>query len=348
MWLALAIGVVLAVAGAVFAVPVVEALGAEGAVKTQALIFLRVSLPGVPALVVTLAGVGYLRGLQDTKTPLLVAVGTNIVNLVLELVLIYALGYGIGASALATVVAQWLGALVYVGGVVRAVRDLGVDVRPDLSALRGLGRAARHLVVRTGALRAALLLATAVAARIGTDDVAAYQVAFEIWNGLALGLDALAIAGQSMVARALGAGLADQARAIGRRLLELGALEGLVFGLAVLALRPWLPQVFSDDPDVIALAGFLLWFVAALQPVAGLVFVLDGILIGAGDLRFLAGAMVGALLVFAAGAGLVLAVDLGVGWLWAAMTLFTLSRLVPLGLRFVGGRWAVTGARRGA
>jgi putative MATE family efflux protein len=346
MWLALCIAGVLVPAGLLSGGWLVRALGASGEVATNAEVYLRISMFGVPALLVTLAGTGYLRGRQDTFTPLAVALGSNIVNLALELTLINGFGFGIGASALATVLAQSGAAAVYVGRVVRAVRRLDVSVRPDSRAIGLLGRAGGALLLRTAALRGSLTAATAIATRIGPTEVAAHAIAYELWNFLALALDAIAIAGQAIIGKELGAGDAEEARAMGRRMLWLGFMAGAALGVVVLALHTVLPHVFSNDPRVLALASFLLWHVALLQPVNGVVFVLDGILIGAGDLRYMAWAMVGAAAVFTAGGACVLVLGLGVGWLWAAIGLFMVARLVGLGARFRTGRWAVTGAVR--
>ena len=196
------------------------------------------------------------------------------------------------------------------------------------------------------ALRASLTVATALAARIGAADVAAHEVAFALWSFLALGLDAIAIAGQAMIGRFLGAGDTATARDVGRRMLELGTAAGAAVGVLVLVLRPVLPDVFTDDPEVLALAGFLLLFVAVLQPVNGAVFVLDGLLIGAGDMAFLARAMVGAALVVAPLAVAVAVLDLGIGWVWAAIAALMLSRLGVLALRWRSGAWAIAGAER--
>jgi putative MATE family efflux protein len=346
IWLAVGLGTALAVAGWPLAGPLVRALADDPAVAQEAAIYLRLSLPGLPALLLVLAGTGYLRGLQDTRTPLVVSLASAVLNLAIELVLVYRFDQGIGASALATVVAQWAAAGVYLRTTGRAARDLGVGLRPHLASLRRLLVVARALVVRTAALRGSLVLATAVAARIGTDDLAAHQVAFELWSTLALGLDAVAIAGQSIIGRLLGAGDAAAARAAGRRMLEIGLATGLVASALVVAGRPFLPEIFSDDPAVVGLTGFVLWHVAALQPLNAVAFVLDGLLIGAGDLAFLARAMTVAALVFAAGAAAVLVLDLGIGWLWVALGLFMAARAVPLLARWRAGAWAVTGATR--
>jgi putative MATE family efflux protein len=344
LWLALLIAAVLVPSGLLGAGWLVRALGARGAIATNAEVYLRISLFGVPALLLMLAGTGYLRGRQDTRTPLLVALLSNVVNLGLELLLIYGLGYGIGASALATVIAQWGAAAVYVAYVARAARDEDAGVRPDRAALAGLGRAGAALLVRTAALRGSLTAATAVAAHMGAVELAAHQIAFELWNSLALALDAIAIAGQAMMGRALGAGAVDEARAVSRRMVELGVGAGFAFGLIVFATRPLLPHLFSNDRAVVTLAGFVLVWVAVLQPVNAVAFVLDGVLIGAGDLRYLAWAMAGAAAVFAVAAGAVYGLGLGIGWLWAAMGAFMVARVVGLWLRFRTETWLVTGA----
>ena len=346
LWLAAGIGVVLAVVGLALADPLVSAMGAAPAVRPHALTYLRISMAGVPALMLVLAGTGYLRGLQDTRTPLVVAVASAVANLAIELVLVFGLDTGIAGSAWSTVVAQSGAAAVYVAIVGRHVRAAGVPLRPDRAALAALATVSRDLFVRTAALRASLLVATAVAARTGVVDLGAHQVAFELWSFLALVLDAVAIAGQAMVGRLLGAGDATGARAAARRMVEWGVAAGLVSGVVVAALSPVLPALFTDDPAVRRLASFLLLWVAALQVVNAVVFVLDGVLIGAGDLRYLAWAMSVAAVAFVPVAAAVRLLDLGIGWLWAAIAVLMLTRLVTLGARFAGPAWAVVGAER--
>lgn len=340
MWLALLLGVVTVAVGYLLAVPLVELLGAEGEVRVNALVYLRISLIGLPAMFVTLAGTGWLRGVQDTRTPFYVAGGTAVGNLVLEVVLVFGMGFGIGASALSTVVAQVAGAAVYLVVVRRGVVAAGASVRPELASLGRLLVVGRDLLVRTAALRASLVIATAVAARIGVTDLAAHQIAFELWSFLALVLDSIAIAGQALVGTYLGAGRPEEARAAGDRMLWWGVVAGVAVGAAVALLRWPLADVFTNDPAVIALAAFLLLFVAALQPVNGVVFVLDGLLIGAGDQRYLAKAMVAALAVFVPVALAVAWTGAGIGWLWVALGVLMLARLVALMGRWRAGAWA--------
>lgn len=346
IWLAAGIGTVLFAVGQVFADAAVSAIGASDEVAPHALVYLRISLFGAPALLVTLAGTGYLRGLQDTRTPMAVAIGTNVINLVLEVVLIYGFDQGIGASALATVIAQVCGVAVYLRITARAVRRHHVALRPDARAIKLMGRVSFDLFVRTIALRIALVIATSAAARMGTNDIAAHQVAFEIWSFLALVLDAIAIAAQALIGRHLGAGEGDRAKVVGRRMLAWGWWAGTAFGAAVFVLRSPIASIFSDDPAVTGLAAFVLIHVAVLQPVNGLVFVLDGILIGASDMRFLAIAMPISTAAFAIAGGAVIALGAGLGWLWASLGIFMAVRLATLLYRFAGDRWLVVGAVR--
>ncbi len=344
LWLGASVGVVLALVLAVAGSPLVHALGATGAVATNALIYLRISLVGLPFLLLMLAGTGYLRGLQDTRTPLLVAIGTAILNLGLELFLVLGLDQGIGASALGTVIAQVVGGLVYVYAVRKGARADGVQMAPDFAAQRRLLRVGADLVIRTAALRGSLVALIAVATRIGRVDVAAHQIAFEVWNLLAMALDSLAIAGQAMVGRLLGAGDAVGARAAATRLLVLGLVGSLILAAGLALASPVLPQLFSPDPAVAQLAAFLLLWVAVLQPLCAVAFVLDGVLIGAGDQRFLARAMALAALALLVVIAPILPLGLGIGWVWAAFGALMVVRTVTLLLRFRSDRWLVSGA----
>ena len=346
IWLALLVGVVLGGLIAVAASPLVRLLGARGEVAAHALVYLRISLVGLPFLLSGLAATGYLRGRRDTRTPLVVAVLGATLNLVLEVVLIFGFGQGIGASALSTVLAQVVSAMAFALVVARGVRPWGVSWWPHLSTQGRLVRVGASLVVRTAALRGSLVALTAVAARIGRADLAAHQIAFEVWSTLAMALDALAIAAQALVGRYLGAGEPAQAREVGNRLLRIGLWGAVLTAVVVVAASPVLPQVFSSDPLVIERTRHLLWWVAGLQGFAAVAFVLDGVLIGAGDLRFLAWAMA-----FSAGALVVttlpiLPLSLGIGWVWAALGVLMATRCVFLLVRYRGDEWAVVGATR--
>lgn len=344
LWLAASLGVALAVLGAWFGQRLLGLLGAEGTVLDQAGTYLRISLLGAPAMLVMLAGVGYLRGRRDTVRPLWVAVGTAALNLILEVVLIYGFGLGIGASAAATVVAQWIGAGCYLVWISSEVRCYEVSLGPDWSALRRLALVSTDLMVRNLSLGGTFLVGTSVAARIGATPVAAHQVAFLVWMTLSLTMDGLAIAAQAMVGTALGAGDGDGARRIGRRTIVWSVGVGITLGLALLLARDSVSGLFSNDPAVVGLVGFLFLHVGLMAPLSGVAFALDGILIGAGDQRFMARAMTASALLATAAMAAGRLADLGIGWLWAAIWVFVAGRSVILGARFRGNHWVVLGA----
>lgn len=344
LWLATILGVGLAVVGFVLAEPLLRAIGGTGASLEYGLTYLRVSLLGLPAMLVILAGTGYLRGLQDTFTPLVVALTSAAANLVIELVLILGLGYGIGASALSTVVAQIGAASVYVAMTHRRVRHLGVRRSPHPATLARLGVVGGDLFIRTAALRGSLVVTTAVAASFGTVALAAHQITLEIWNLCALALDAIAIAGQALIGRQLGAGDAAWSRRVGDRMLAWGLWAGAVMGAVVVAAHGALPHLFTDDAAVVSTCAGLLLIAGLSQPLNGVVFALDGLLIGAGDMRWLAIAMLGAAAGYIPIAIWVGVADLGVTFLWWSLTAFMAMRLVPLLWRWRSGRWAILGA----
>jgi putative MATE family efflux protein len=298
LWLAAGIGLGVLVLAWPLAPEIVRVFGASPEVSSGALTYLRISLLGAPSMLLVLAGTGVLRGLQDTRTPLLVAVAAYAVNIVLNAAFVLGLRLGLAGSAWGTVIAQSGAAAVYLAVVARGARRAGVWFGMDLAGLRAAATAAVGLIVRTLALQAVLVVTTAIAARQSDAAIAAHQIAFRLWTLLALALDAIAIAGQAITGRCLGAGDAAAARAATNRMIGWGAVYGIVFGLVVLAARPLLPGLFAAAPPVRALLLAVLLVVAAQQPVAGVVFVLDGVLIGAGDQRYLAVAGVLSLAVF--------------------------------------------------
>lgn len=343
LWLAAAIGVAVSVLLTLAAEPLLAVLGAEGAVLVAGLLYLRISLLGFPFLLLMLAGAGTFHGHQDTRTPLAVAITSALANLVIEVVLVYGFGQGLGASALATVVAQVGGAAVYVSAVSRRAAATGAALGPDRRIIAGIARSGRALVVRTAALRGSFTLSTAVAARLGATELAAHHIALLWWSTLALALDAVAVAGQALTGRWLGAGKRTEARAAAARMVQIDVALGLVAGLTIAAGGRVLAPLFTPDDAVVEVAGPLALWVGLTQPIGGAVFALDGILIGAGDLAYLARAMVASALVFAVWAAGVLATGAGIGWLWAGLTLFMVVRALTMTSRYRSGRWLVTG-----
>ena len=346
LWLATAIGVVVLGLGWPCAPAIVHAFGGSAAVTHGAVTYLRISLLGAPAMLAVLAGTGVLRGLQDTRTPLAVAVGASLANIVLNAFLVLDLRFGLAGSAWGTMIAQNSAAAVYLIVVARGARRAGVSFRPDGAGVRSAAVAGASLVVRTLALQAVLIVTTAIAARQGNNAIAAHQIAFRLWMLLALALDAIAIAAQAITGRYLGAGDVAGARAATRRMTAWGAVYGLVFGALLLAARPLLPGVFAASPGVTRLLLALLLVTALQQPVAGVVFVLDGVLIGAGDQDYLAVAGLVTAAVFGAAAAAVLMMHAGLVALWLAYSLWIAARFVTLTLRARGTAWLVTGAVR--
>ncbi|AZK95176.1 MULTISPECIES: MATE family efflux transporter [Streptomyces] len=346
IWLAVILGAAVVAVTFPLAPRVIDAFGASDTAFPYAVTYLRISLIGIPAMLIVLAATGVLRGLQDTRTPLYVAVGGFSANAVLNVLLVYGAGFGIAGSAWGTVIAQYAMAVAYLVVVVRGARRHRAPLRPDAAGIRASARAGVPLLIRTLSLRAVLMIATAVAARLGDTEIAAHQIVLSLWSLTAFALDAIAIAGQAIIGRYLGAGDTEGARQVGRRMVQWGLVSGMVFGLLLVLLRPLFLPLFSSDPAVHDALLTALLVMALTQPVAGIVFVLDGVLMGAGDGPYLAGAMLVTLAVFAPVALLIPVFGGGLTALWWAMGLMMAVRMATLWVRTRSGRWLVTGATR--
>lgn len=339
LWVATAIGLVVTALTVGLAAPAIELLGGRGAVGDNAVTFLRIGALGLPFALIALAGQGYLRGTADLRTPLRIVVVANVVNVVLEVVFVYGLDWGLPGSAWGTVIAQTGMGAAFVAVLLAAPAR---GRRPAMALIRPLLRMGGALVVRTGSLLAAFVLAGAVLARVGAASLGAHQIAFQLFILLALVLDAVAIAGQVIVGRRLGAGDAAGARAAARRMIELSVAVGVVLAAALLALRGVLPHAFTDDGAVLERADVLWPLFALMVPVGAAVFALDGILLGAGEAAYLAWSMAAALVVFVPIA--VASLHWGVTGIWIGLNVLMLVRLVTCGARFAGGRWMRVGA----
>ncbi|TJZ50212.1 MATE family efflux transporter [Streptomyces piniterrae] len=346
IWLALLLGAAVIATVLPTAPWLVEAFGASGTAAPYATTYLRISALGIPAMLVVLAATGVLRGLQDTRTPLYVAIGGFSGNAVLNIGLVYGAGLGIAGSAWGTVIAQCAMAAAYLVVVVRGARRHGASLRPDAAGIRASAQAGLPLLVRTLSLRAVLMIATAVAARLGDAEIAAHQIVLTLWQLLAFALDAIAIAGQAIIGRYLGAADREGATAACRRMVQWGIASGVVLGILVALARPLFIPLFTADPAVQGPLLTTLLVVAVSQPISGVVFILDGVLMGAGDGPYLAWAMVVTLALFAPVALAVPAFGGGLVALWWAMTLMMTVRMLTLWLRTRSGRWIVTGASR--
>jgi putative MATE family efflux protein len=341
LWLALAVGVTLAAAIAALAVPLVHGLGGRGHVAGLAVTYMRIATLGVPMALVALAAQGFLRGVGNLRTPLVVVVAANVANVALELLFVYGLGWGLKGSAWGTVIAQAGMGAAFVTALLRAPAD---SRRPDRARIRSLVSIGAQLFVRTAALLGCFVFATAICARIGQASLGAHQIAFQLFGFLALVLDAIAIAGQVIVGRALGAGDAEAAYAAARRMLEWSIGAGVAIGGVLLALIGVIPHAFTTDGAVIERAHAMWPLFCLLWPPAAIVFALDGILIGAGDTRYLAGAMVVSAAVYAPLALAALELGWGIVGVWCALLVLMGMRLATLAVRFAGRRWALVGA----
>lgn len=343
LWLGLGLGILVAAILWPLTPWLLERFGADAAVTREATTFLYVSLWGLPAVTVTMAGTGALRGHLDTRTPLVVAVGSNTLNVVLTMSLVFGLDLGIGGAALGTVLAKAVSAVAYTVIVARRAGRASVSLRPDGSGIRSLAVVGRDIFVRTVALRASLTITVALAARKGTTALGAYQVAFQVWTALAYVLDALEAAAQSLIAKALGAADRVLARSTARRIISWSIGTGLLLGTLLIAAAPAVAGAFTDDSAVIGPLVMSLVWVGALQPLNGAAFALDGILVGSGDQRYLAGAMVVSLGVMAGGSLAVAQPSAGLWSLWLLLGAFMASRVVVLGLRYRTDRWMHVG-----
>ena len=354
-WLALAVGLLVLGAGQLAAGPVARVLGDGGAVAAAAESWLRVALWGAPLVLVTLAGNGWMRGVQDTARPLRYVLAGNGLSALLCAPLVHGLGgfagWGLVGSAVANLAGQTVAAGLFLHALhrERAVAPAAdpVPLRPVPALLRAQLAMGRDLLTRSLAFQACFLSAAAVAARFGAASVAAHQVVLQLWFFMALVLDAVAIAAQSLVGAALGGGDVGRARVLARQVGGYGLVLGAAFGVLFAALVGVLPRVFTADPAVLAAIPAAWWFFAGMQPLAGVVFALDGVLLGAGDAAFLrTWTLVGAAAGFLPLIWASLVFDWGLVGIWTGLTAFMVVRLAAVLLRVRSGRWAVAGAVR--
>ncbi|WP_104526110.1 MATE family efflux transporter [Blastococcus atacamensis] len=339
-WLAVALGLLVLVVFQLLAGPLTRALaGGPGPVAEAGERWLRIASLGAPLLLVSLAGNGWLRGVQELRRPVRYVLAGSLLSLVLCPVLVYPAGLGLAGSAVANVAGQ----AVTAGLFLRALARERVAWRPRPAAVRAQLVIGRDLLLRAAVLQVAFLAAAGVAARAGTVPLAAHQIALQLFLFLALVLDAYAIAAQTLVGQALGRGLPAEARATARRVALWGLGTGALIGGLLLGLRGLLLPLFTGDPAVVAQAEAVWWFLAGMQPLAGLVFALDGVLIGAGDVGYLRTLTIGsALLGFLPLSLLALPLGWGLAGVWTGLSVFIVLRLVGTVLRVAGNRWCGT------
>lgn len=343
-WLAVGLGVVVVLAVQLTAVPLVNAIAGADAIASAALPWLRVAIMAAPAILISLAGNGWMRGVQDTARPLrYVLIGFGTSALLCPLLVYGWLGlprWGLTGSAVANLVGQWLAAVLFC----RALIGTGVGLRPDWRVLRSQLVMGRDLVVRTMAFQACFLSAAAVAARFGAAALAAHQVVLQLWSFLALVLDSLAIAAQSLVGAALGAGDVAHSKQVAWRVTGFSAAAAVLLAAVLAAGAALIPALFTSDRAVLDAIGVPWWFLVAQLPFAGVLFALDGVLMGAGDAAFMRTVtLVAALVGFLPLVWLSLANGWGLAGIWAGLSAFIGVRLVLGVWRARSGRWAVPG-----
>lgn len=334
--LALGIGVLLIVLVQLFAGPIARLIGgSQSPAVDGAVTWMRIAILGAPGILLALAGNGWMRGIQRTREPTAyVMIGFGLCVVLLP-VLVYGLGWGLAGSAIANVVAQWL-----TGGLfLRALLKEGVPPRADRAVIAGQLRTGRDLFIRTLALQGSFILAAALCSRMGAEVLGGHQIGLQLFVLTALALDAVAIAAQSLVGEALGRNDPDGARRTAAVCARVGLVAGIAFAAVLLVLRPWGPRLFTSDVGVLGQAGVMWWWLAAMQVVAGILFALDGVLMGANDVAVLRTITILAHAgVFAPLSWVAYQAGWGIGGIWLGLTA---SLAVRLGL----GLWRVAGER---
>jgi putative MATE family efflux protein len=346
-WLAVAIGLAIVLVVQLFAAPVVSLLAGGGDIAAEALLWLRVALVGVPFILMSLAGNGWMRGVQNTTTPLrFVVLGFGVSAVLCPLLVHGLLGFPrleLVGSAVANVIGQGVAGALFVGALGRS----GAPLRPRGSVMRAQLVLGRDLIVRSLAFQACFLSAAAVASRFGAASVAANQVVLHLWNLVSLMLDSLAIAAQTLVGAALGAGRTEDARALARRLTAWSTVFAVILAAAFAVGQPVVPGLFTTDVSVIDQMQAIWWIFVAIIPVAGVVFALDGVLLGSGDAAFLRNAtMACAIVGFLPFIWSALVFDWGVVGIWLGLGIFVCLRMVAVAGRVLSGKWLVTGSDR--
>lgn len=343
-WLALGVGVLIVAAVQIAAAPLVSAIAGDPQIAAAALPWVRIAILGAPAILVSSAGNGWMRGVQDTVRPLhYVVAGFSLSALLCPLLVFGLIGLprlGLAGSAVANLAGQWLAAALFAG----ALLAERVPWRLAPAALRAQVVLGRDLIVRSLAFQVCFVSAAAVAARFGAAALGAHQVVLQLWTFLALVLDSLAIAAQALVGAALGADDPGHARVVARQVTGYSALAAGALAAVFAAGAGRLPRLFTGDAAVLAAIGVPWWFLVAQLPIAGVVFALDGVLLGAGDAAFMRTATVAsALLGFLPLTWLSLAFGWGLAGIWSGLSAFLVLRLVFVGWRAVGGRWTASG-----
>ncbi|NLU81475.1 MATE family efflux transporter [Rhodococcus sp. HNM0569] len=344
-WLAALVGVVIVAVVQVVARPVVSLVAGGHDIAAAAESWLRIAVLGAPMILIGMAGNGWMRGVQNTIRPLRLVVTGLVVSALVCPLLVHGLWgaprLGLEGSAIANVAGQSVSAVLFV----RALVAERVPLAPRPAVMRAQALLGRDLILRSLAFQACFLSAAAVASRFGAAAVAAHQVVLQLWNFVTLTLDSLAIAAQTLVGAALGGGAVAGARRLAWRITWWSAAFAVLLAAAFAAGHTVVPRLFTTDAAVLGEMDVAWWFFVAIIPVAGIVFALDGVLLGAGDVKFLRNATLAcALIGFLPLIWLSLAYGWGLAGVWTGLVVFVALRMCAVVGRTLSGRWAVAGA----
>jgi putative MATE family efflux protein len=317
----------------------VRAFGAVDALVDPSVAYLRVRAVGIPFALLGYVGHGGFRGVSDTRTPLVVVAVANVLNGALNLVLVFGLGFGLAGIAWATVAAEVVAVAIFALLLQRMGLPLLGHGLPSRRRLAELFTVSRDLFLRTGSLLLGLLAVTSAAARTGATTAAAHQVIWQVWIVVSFLMDGFAIAGQAMVGTALGAGAAAEARTTAKDLVRWGVVGGALIAVALIAAEPLIPRLLTDDPATLAAVSTAWWLASGGHVINGLVFVLDGVLMGADDFAYLRRWMIVGAVVAGVGAQVAVSAGAGLLGLWIAVQALMLVRAVSLVLRVRGDSW---------
>lgn len=311
-------------------------LSGSSEVAEQATTWLRIAAFAIPMVLVDMAGNGWLRGIQNTRLPLYFTLAGVIPGAALIPIMVSR--YGLQGSAWATLICMAITSALFLICLIRAHEGSWAPKFEVMGKQLVMGR---DLILRSLSFQISFISAAAVAGRFGADSLAAHQVMLQLWNFLTLVLDALAIAAQTLTGAALGAGSVAVARNVGVK--TVAYTSAIALGLAGVFAAGYhvIPRLFTDDENVLATMASPWWILVALILIGGVVFALDGVLLGASDAAFLRNISLGAALCgFLPGVWVALALDAGLTGVWLGLAAFILLRLVGALWRFRSMKWA--------
>lgn len=335
-WVALGVGLTLTTTILLTAPWLPLWLTGDPAIAGEATKWLRVASIGIPLSLLTMAGNGWLRGIRNTRSPLYFTIAGVIPGAILVPVLVGQ--FGLIGSAIANVIGLSITATCFL---VMLVRSHQGGWAPDFRIIRRQMVLGRDLILRSLSFQVAFLSAAAVAARFGPASLAAHQILLQLWNFITLVLDSLAIAAQTLTGAALGAGTVATARDVAKRVTYYSLLFAAVLGLVFALGAEMIPRIFTTDQAVLDALGWPWWLLVVMIIAGGVVFALDGVLLGAADAAFLRNATIASVLLgFVPGVWISYLIDGGLSGVWCGLLAFILIRLVAVVWRFRSMRWA--------